>query len=249
MYFRRETVKVLPSGELANVQPYHVCTKGQEDRLIFRDEEDLRVAHNLIPVCARRADVIIIAGIVLNTHLHISVLARSLEDANEFIERYKISISKFLTGKYGNGSHINAFRGIDSKPLPLLDNKHVRNTICYIFRNALDIGANIDDYRWSSFRSMFRKGQVYDTTRSVATMTYREKRQILRIDHADADPRWLITEDGVIEPASYCDLEYAEGAFDNDQKFFLKVPGFEKGMAHHENFRGPTGPLLRDDKT
>lgn len=225
MYFQREPLRVLPNGETAIVSPFHVSTEGLEDRVIFRDEEDLRVAHNLIPISAKRANVIIIADCELNTHIHSGILARSEEDACKFILGYKISVSKYLTSRYGSGMPLNSFRRTDSRPVPLLDNFHLRNALCYIPRNALDVGEKPDQYRWSSYRAMFSKGLFPGAVHPISSMTYREKRTVFKTDGIAVDPSWMVTLDGVIEPVSYCDIEYAEGAFNNDIGFFLKIMG------------------------
>lgn len=215
----------MPDGELANVAPYHVCTEGQEDRVIFRDEEDLKAAFNMIPICAHRANVIILAGCVLNTHIHTALLAKSEDDARRFIHGFKISASKFLSTKYGNGESLNLMRRIESNPIPLLDRRHIRNALCYISKNALDVGEKVDRYRWSSYRAMFSRKRYYEQVRPVSSLKCREIRSLFKIDRMPQGANWVMTMDGVIEPASYCDLEYAEGAFDNDIEFFMKVMG------------------------
>ena len=120
---------------------------------------------------------------------------------------------------------MNSFRRTDSRPVPLLDNFHLRNALCYIPRNALDVGKRPDRYRWSSYRAMFSKGHFQGAARPAGSMTYREKRVVFKTDGIAVDPGWMVTSDGVIEPVSYCDIEYAEGAFNNDIGFFLKIMG------------------------
>lgn len=241
---------MLPDGELANVSPYHVCTEGQEDRVIFRDEEDLRVAFNMIPICACRSNVIILAVCVLNTHIHSALLAKSEDDARRFIHGFKISVSKVLSAKYGNGESLNMFRRIDSRPIPLLDRKHIRNTLCYIYRNSLDVGEKVDRYRWSSYRAMFSKRCYQEDVKPVSELKCREIRSLFKIDRMPPGADWMMTADGVIEPASYCDLDYAEGAFDNDLGFFMKILGLvdcqqmEQELAVNPNRMSTVGELI-----
>lgn len=250
MFFRRETARVLPDGELANVAPYHVCTEGQEDCVIFRDEEDLRVAFNMIPICACRANVIILAAIVLNSHIHSALLAKTEDDARRFINGFKISVSKVLSAKYGAGEPLHLFRRIDSRPIPLLDRWHIRNALCYVYKNALDVGEKVDQYRWSSYRTMFSKRCYQEDVKPVSELKCREIRALFKIDRMPPGTNWMMTPDCVIEPASYCDLDYAEGAFDNDLGFFMKIMGLvdcqqmEQELAVNPNRMRTVGELI-----
>ena len=214
---------MFPDGTSSKVYPFHVCTKGQEDRVIFKDEEDLKMAHNLIPICARRANVIVVSDCVLPTHIHAMTLARSYEHASRFIDGYKQSASMILARKYGIGKMY--FQNVEGKPIYLEDNRHVRNTICYIPRNSLDMGIKVDEYRWSSYRAMFSKGIVKVPVRKVSGMTTRETRALFKSGDSLKGVPWMATQDGVIEPSSYCDYSYAEDAFDNDIQYFMRVMG------------------------
>lgn len=222
MKFQRICTRKLPDGSIATVYPFHVCTKGPEDRVFFRDEDDLRTAHNLMPICGKRTNVSIVTDCVLTTHVHAMLLAKTYDDAQNFIDSYKISASRILSKKYGPGAY---FQDIKSKPIFLEDNYHVRNTICYVPRNSIDMGIKVDDYRWSAYRALFRKGRIDVPVKKVSEMTARETRAIFKTGDILKDVPWLVTEDGCIEPASYCDYSYAEEAFDNDITYFTRILG------------------------
>lgn len=223
MKFQRICKRVLPDGSEASVFPFHTCTKGLEDRVIFRDEEDLRTGFNLIPICARRGNVIVVSECVLSTHLHAMILARSYSDAERFIESVKRSASKILAEKYGPGPFY--FHGIEAKPIYLEDNTHVRNTLCYIPRNALDMGIKVDEYEWSTYKAMFSQKRPNSSARKVSGLTTRETRAIFKVGDIMKDVKWTITEDGRIEPESFCDIKYAEEAFGNDLSYFTRILG------------------------
>lgn len=223
MKFQRICKRVLPDGSEANVFPFHTCTKGLEDRVIFRDEDDLRTGYNLIPICARRGNVIVVSECVLSTHLHAMILARSYSDAERFIESVKRSASKILARKYGSGPFY--FHGIEARPIYLEDNAHVRNTLCYIPRNSLDMGMKVDEYKWSSYKAMFSSKGLHHPARKVSTLTTREIRALFKVGDILKDVAWTIAEDGRIEPGSFCDVRYAEEAFGNDLSYFTRILG------------------------
>lgn len=225
MGFKRITVRVLPDGELATVRPFHVSTEGQEDRVIFRDDEDLKVGFNYFPICAHRANVRIVTCIDINTHVHAMVLAREYDDVDSFINMYKISVSKYLTNKYGTSGYSCIYRNVDATPILLEDNQHVRNTLCYIAKNSLDLGIRVDRYRWSAYRAMFSHGAIDVPVKKCSDMSYRQVRNVLRTDSIPHNVEWMITEDGVLEPSSFCDWQYVEEAFNGDASFFLRTLG------------------------
>lgn len=221
MKFQRISAKRLPNGEITAFYPFHICTKGE--RVVFRTSEDLRVAFNFLPICALRSNVAIVMPCVLNTHFHSVILARSYDDAKRFGDCYKQSVSMHLTRKYGTG--LEPFREVESRPIPLEDDRYVRNAICYVAANALDAGATVDSYPWSGYRALFCGGRVNVESSSVSGMSRRKIREVLKSDICLKTVPWLISGDGVIEPASYCDWKYAESAFYGDISFFTKVLG------------------------
>lgn len=221
MKFQRNPSRRLPNGEIAVVYPFHICTKGE--KVVFKSSEDLRVAFNYLPICALRSNVIIVTQCVLNTHFHSVILSRTYEDAKKFVECYKQSVSMYLSRKYGPG--LEYFREVESKPIFLDTDRYVRNAICYVIANALDTGVTVDAYPWSGYRAFFQGGKLEEKTSKVSAMTKREVREILRADIRLKDVQWLIDEDNVIIPSSYCDCRYVESAFYNDASFFTKVLG------------------------
>lgn len=228
---------MLPDGEIAEVQPYHVCTLGLEDKVLFKTEEDFRVVHNLIPICALRANVLPLADCVLNTHCHIGILAESFEAAKKFSDSYKLSIAKYYYSVYGENTS-KLFRKINVRPVPVEDMRHLRNMICYILRNALDMGQTVDLYMWSSYRAYFRSGKISVKTKSVSAMSTRETRSMFKVGDKLKKVRWELSEKGIIEPASYCAWGLVEKIFLNDPSFFMKVLGLTDDGEMEQKFVG-----------
>lgn len=246
MKFQRTPTRRLANGDIVTLFPFHVCTKG--GKVVFRTEEDLRVAFNLLPVCALRANVIVVVPCVLSTHFHSVILARSYMDAKRFVNGYKLSVSMCLAKKYGTG--MEAFRGVESKPIPLEDDSHLRNAICYVLGNALDTGARVDTYTWSGYSAMFHRGDMNGS--KVSEMTRREIREVLKADIPLNNVSWTINDAGIIEPASFCDWRYAESAFYGDVNFFTRVLGsvdrdqMDQELVYDPFRRKSVEELLRD---
>ena len=72
---------------------------------------------------------------------------------------------------------------------------------------------------------MFVAGRCPSGVRRVADLSRRERELFFRT-HADLNSvPWVLDMEGHIEPASACDIQYLEAAFNNDQAFFLKTIG------------------------
>ena len=218
---QRVVVRELPSGTVCNVYPFHVCLKGTELAVLCRDDEDYDVMVKAIAVCARRKDVVIVIYTVVSNHCHVVVLAASHAAASAFGEELKRMYSMWFTRKYGEKA---VLRRVMMSAIYLDSDWYVRNALAYVPRNALDNGCNIDGYKWSGYRAMFR-GNDGTKGRKVASMTKRERESVLHTGMSLVDVAWAVDEDGYLIPESFCDKDYLEQVFGNSQAFFLKTIG------------------------
>lgn len=175
---RRIVQRTLPDGTIGNVQPFHICLEGLEKAVLCRDDKDYDAFVKIICLAARRKNVIVVIYTVVSNHSHATVLALCQEDADSYGEEVKKMASMWVSGRYGERKLL---RGTDIKA-PCLDSDwYVRNALAYVPRNALDNGCNVNEYRWSGYRAMFR-GRIPPgapgPVRKVAEMTRREHRAL-----------------------------------------------------------------------
>ena len=212
----------MPDGRTRTVEPYHICLKGLETAELCRDEEDYDVMVKVLAVCAWRNNVIIITYSAVSNHTHTAALAVTWKDAQAFGEESKKVYSMYFQRKYGEEGIL---RRVKVKALWLDNPFHLRNTLAYIPRNAKDTGMRIEDYPWSGYRGMFVGGKSIDSVRMVSSLTRREKEAIFHT-HANLDSvPWLLDRNDNLVPATCCDYEYLESAFNQDETFFLKMIG------------------------
>lgn len=171
---RRVVQRVLPDGTIGNAQPFHICLEGLEKAVLCRDDKDYDAFVKIICLAARRNNVIVVIYVVVSNHSHATVLARCQDDADSYGEEVKKMASMWVSGRYGERKLL---RRVDMKA-PCLDSDwYLRNTLAYVPRNALDNGCNVNEYRWSGYRAMFR-GRIPPgapgPVRKVAEMTRRE---------------------------------------------------------------------------
>jgi REP element-mobilizing transposase RayT len=174
-----------------------------------------------IAVCAKRKDVIVVIYTVVSNHCHIVVLAASHAAASAFGEEVKRMYSMWFSRKYHERGIL---RRVMMSAIYLDSDWYVRNALAYVPRNALDNGCNVDEYKWSGYRAMFR-GHQRPGGRKVAAMTKRERESVLHTGMALKDVAWVVEDDGCLVPGSFCDKDYLEQAFGGSQAFFLKTIG------------------------
>ena len=212
----------MPDGSISRVQPFHMSFKGLEKAVLCRDDEDYGVMVKYIAVCSLRKNVIVVIYAVVSNHAHAAILAKKQQDADSFAQELKRVYSMWFSRKYRENSIL---RGTDAKALPLENDRHVRNALAYVPRNAQDNGYAPHDYKWSGFRAMFKNGSKPSGFRNVAFMTKRERESIMHTGDSLKKVSWTLDDAGDIVPESFCDTGYLEQVFNHDSSFFYKAIG------------------------
>lgn len=217
---KRIVIRTLPSGEQANVQPYHISMKGLKTAILCRDEEDYGVLVKYIAICSHRKNVIVIIYTAVSNHCHIAVLAKSYVEACEFAEELKRIYAQWIHTKYREKKLL---RNVDVQAILLDNDSYVRNALAYIPRNAADNGSPIDTYRWSGYRAMFSGKKTGGIP--VNKYTRREQDRIMHSREDLKDVKWEVDGYGELIPKSFCDVDYLEQVFNHDQAFWLRMVG------------------------
>ena len=244
MGFERIVTRQLPDKTVSRVFPFHISLEGMESVLLCRDDEDYDTMVKYFHVCTWVNNVLVIIDIAMSNHGHASVLAVDYDAARRAGELIKKNYSQYLSWKYGEKRTLSR---ADVNVQYLDSDWYVRNTLAYIPRNALDAGASVDEYPWSSYRAMFSSAPRDPLSRKVSVLSRRDKESLLHT-HADlSGVPWLLDRHGRLDPASACDREYLESAFHHDQAFFLKTIGTVNCAEMNQKL--VTGPrrLQKDD--
>jgi len=218
----RIAIRTLPDGRLKRLQPVHVCLEGLEDTILCRDDEDYDAMVKVMVIAAKKKNVIIVIYAVVSNHFHATVLALSQEDAHLYGEEVKKRYSMWFSRKHGERK---AMKHTSVSALVLENEWHVRNTLAYIPRNALDNGCNVSEYPWSGYSAMFRPRGEPAHGKPVSALTKRQKEEILHTGDELKGVGWLLDEQNHLIPASICDSRYLEQAFNDDPAYFMKTIG------------------------
>ena len=215
-------VREMPDGSARRVYPFHLSLEGLEKAIICRDEEDYDILVKYVFLCALRKNVIVATYVVVSNHLHAILLAEDDIVAGDYGNEVRRRYAMWFSRKYRERILYHD-KCVDVR---LLDTYwYIRNAIAYVFRNALDNGKSIDSYPWSGYRAVFCNGQSKGWTRPVSSLTKREKESFFHTNEDISATGWKIDINGRLEPASACDWEYIESAFDNSQAFLFKIIG------------------------
>ena len=236
---KRIVERKLPDGSVRTVFPFHISLEGMESVVLCRDDEDYDVMEKMMFVCSWDNNVLIIIHVVMSNHGHLDVLAPDYESARktgtDILKRY----SQYMSNRYPVKETLHRA----SVDVQYLDSeRYVRNALAYIPGNVLDTGIRIEDYKWSGYRGMFVNGQCRDPRHKVSAMSRRQRESVFHTHSNLADVPWILDTEGHLEPASCCDWQYLEAAFNNDQAFFLKTIGTLNRAEMHQKL--VTNPRL-----
>lgn len=219
----QSTVRIMPDGNPGRVHPYHISFEGLEKNIICRDASDCDSLVKCLFVCSVRKNVIIIVYAVVSNHAHLAILAKSHKDAYDYAQEVKRTYSMLFRVKYKEQKVLKG----TSVDVQMLDTPwYLRNALAYILRNAYDNGANnLNDYKWCGYSAMFRNEPYRGVSKPVASMTKRERENIMHTGDDLKAVSWCVNADNELIPATTCDAKYLEQAFNNDQAFFFKSIG------------------------
>ena len=212
-------LKDLYDGDL-----YHVCTDGLEQITLLKDDEDFKVAWNYLALSAWRTGVDMVVFTLMSNHVHELLACKSASQADRTIKLYKKMLSLYLKKKYGTTKVLHRTEDCIS----LIDDiQYLKNCIAYILRNAVcaRICAKPEQYRWSSYACYFADKSADMMSRPVSSLSFAEKRRLLKTDMDLSDCPLCIDENGLITLDSFVRRDIAEKAYRHSGKSFLYYLG------------------------
>lgn len=133
---------------------YHLCSDGELTPQFIDDDDDFRVAFNLVGVCAANSDVKVLAFSIEDTHLH-SLLYGTKTGCVAFKNLYEESWVHHI-GRI-RGTRKNA--DIELELIPIDSEEYLMNVGTYTIYQATKDGKKVMpyDYRWGTGSMYFRR--------------------------------------------------------------------------------------------
>ncbi len=158
---------------------YHVLSRGNERRAIFRDKQDYEKFIDLISRMVERFDLDVHAYVLMNNHYHLLLRTR-LGNLSKAIQWLGLSYSIWFNRKHKRAGHL--FQG-RFKSFVIENERYFVAMCLYIHRNPVRAGIvnNPLDYPWSSYPSYMRVKKKGDwLTTSLILGMFSNKKQFVK---------------------------------------------------------------------
>ena len=224
---------------------YHLSTEPLKDGVIFENDEERKVAMNLIAITALEFHVDILAYALRSNHFHFIVKGK-LIDGLSFFKQLKKRLSNYLSRR-GRAGVLDSVQ-VDPDTPPIGSLSQLRNEIAYVIRNPYVVRFDVNPlaFPWCSGFLYFNPLLPSLRTKEPKELTYKEKREITRSPNPELDSRFRI-RDGMIAPESFVNYKLVEKLFPNAGKFVWWV--LRNVEAHHETAtKMGERPNLNDDE-
>lgn len=197
---------------------YHLYTSHIEDDLLFRTEEELDQALNIIAVAVFFVGCKVLAFAIMNNHMHF-ILEGLEKECQAFYSLIQKKLAVILS-KSGRG-HLAQL----SMPslVPINNLKQLRDEIVYVIRNPFvdRVNVNMHAYKWCSGYLYFNPflEEMFVRGVSASKLTIDERRKFKHERNPYIDPRIMVLN-GVALASSFVDYHRGESFFENARQFF-----------------------------
>jgi hypothetical protein len=195
---------------------YHVCTKGAETDIYFRNEEEMNLALNVIALAVFATGCRLLAFAVMSNHFHF-VIEGPVESCVAFFEEFISRLCKVLP----SASAREEARKCTVSYIKIEDLNQLKTEIAYVVRNPFAANRNVNmfSYPWCSGylyfngnQSQMREGE------KLCKKSIDYRRSFMRSRLAEVDPG-IVLLDGVAMPSCFVDYRRTECFFEDARDF------------------------------
>jgi REP element-mobilizing transposase RayT len=129
---------------------YHIMTRGNEQKDIFRDDEDKSVLINILHQKRMKTNTAFSAICIMNNHLHLLGKFDPLSDLSTYMNKVNTSYASYYNKKFMRIGHVFQDR---YKSEAIKNEQQFLACVRYIHNNPVkaEIVQKPGEYRWSSF--------------------------------------------------------------------------------------------------
>lgn len=201
---------------------YHI--NSHSSKVVFRNEEDFELAINRLAVCAMYTHTNVLAYCFMSTHFHLIIRTSSLE---EFVEKYKRSITKLLNKRAGRRGSL--FQVSNRK---IIGQNEMLIALNYVLKNPVHHKVSITpfSYPYSSINCYFRE-------ELLKPETMRHERKMIKCYANDLDcftyrtifgayraaDSFEILSYRLVNPISFVDIQKTTAIYDSVRNFLYQI--------------------------
>lgn len=213
-----------------------VTTDHLADKIWFKDDEDFKIAMNIVAVLAASMNLKVISFILMSNHVHF-VLWCDRNVADEFITRFKKLFSQHYSGKYGTCEFLKGNK-VDIRPLVIGDESFERG-VAYVIMNsvAAKICLHPSQYPWGTGNTFFNS--TPPAGKRAGDYSLRARRALLHSKLPVPDS-YLINDRGFVEPSSYVPVEFVESVFRSPKRLQWFLNNSSKARRLNESAEAPS---------
>lgn len=144
---------------------YHVVTRGTGQQIIFEDDADHEEFLRLLESETKEGDFGLYAWCLMSNHVHMLVHS-PLEALAPRMRHLLSGYAMYFNKKSGRVGHLFQDRFLSE---PVSDDAYLITVVRYIHQNPVKARiADVDEYRWSSYREYLQGGGICDTSFPLA---------------------------------------------------------------------------------
>ena len=199
---------------------WHFYTAGDSVDVMFHNEDEFKDGMNRIPVVAEKCDILILAFVLMDTHVHF-ILYGDMDSCTHFMHEYVRRTSIYLSSRYHKR---NALKNIIVGHQKIDDDSYLKKAICYVLKNPVSAGLpyNPWDYPWSSGALYFRRAGYWTSPQWLSlkynsALSHRELSKVLKSKVGISLDTYL--DNGMVLPNQYVEWGLVEKIFRSPKAF------------------------------
>lgn len=215
---------------------FFLSTDHLVDRILFKDDDDFRVAMNYVALAAYLTGVNVLSFILMSNHVHF-VLECSRDGAEAFINRFKMLYGRHYCRKYNCKDFLRRIK-VDIRELKIEDESLFRG-IAYVQMNcvAANICAHPSMYPWGSGAVFFNRNKL--PSKRVGDYSDRTMIKLLKTKVKLPDD-YIICDEGYILPQSFVRVQFVESLFRTPKRYDYFLNTSSKARARMEKSAAPS---------
>jgi len=218
---------------------WHLCTPGEKQPLIFKNDEDYAFAMTLVAMCAYDCPTVqIVTFEIMGNHVHF-VLCGDESQVLSFFALFRRRLQRYFASI---GERIDLTHFSCKEPIPIESLESMRNQICYTNRNNFVV-----DPRHTPFSFPYGANGYYFSPKAKQSkdqrfgeLTLRKKRGMIHAREPGYPDDYIIT-DGYFSPMNYCRLDIGEAVFRDARHYFNKLA---KGIESYKEIAAMIGDSI-----